>query len=168
VTPTLAARSPLAAYPFEGIPMEPVEHRSDSRETFIAASPAQVYAAMSDPERIARWWGPDGFTNTIHRFDFRPGGSWLLTMHGPDGKDFPNESRFTRLSPGECFEIEHVAGHHFFLTITLAPAADGTRVHWRQTFDTVEYYERLATFVAAANEQNLRRLTAEVLRRQGS
>ena len=29
-----------------------------------------------DPARIARWWGPAGFTNTIHTFDFRPGGEW--------------------------------------------------------------------------------------------
>jgi len=38
----------------------------------------------------------------------------------------------------------------------------GTEVKWRQTFDTVEHYERIAEFVAAANEQNLERLAAEV------
>jgi uncharacterized protein YndB with AHSA1/START domain len=131
---------------------------------FVAATPAQVFAAMSDPERVARWWGPDGFTNTIHRFDFRPGGTWLLTMHGPDGKDYPNESRFTRLSSGELFEIEHHTGHHFVLSIELQPSDHGTRVNWQQTFDTVEHYERIAQFVAAANEQNLQRLATEVLR----
>ena len=70
--------------------MEPVEHRSDIREKRIAATPGQVYAALGDPARVARWWGPAGFTNTIHTFDFRPGGTWRLTMHGPDGKDYPN------------------------------------------------------------------------------
>ena len=99
---------------------------------FVAATPAQVFAAMSDPERVARWWGPDGFTNTIHRFDFRPGGTWLLTMHGPDGKDYPNESRFTRLSSGELFEIEHHTGHHFVLPsscsrLTMALGSIGNR-----------------------------------------
>lgn len=143
--------------------MEPAEKRSDSRSVFIAASPAQVFAAMSDPERIARWWGPDGFTNTIHQFDFRPGGTWLLTMHGPDGKDYPNESRFMRLSSGEIFEIEHLSGHHFVLSIELQPSDQGTRVHWRQTFDTVEHYEQIVQFVAGANEQNLQRLATEVL-----
>ena|ERR1700709_2859544 len=144
--------------------MESVDKRSDSRSTFIAATIQQVFAAMSDPARIARWWGPDGFTNTIHKFDFQPGGSWLLTMHGPDGKDYPNESRFTRIVPGELFEIEHINGHHFFLTIELRPTAQGTQIHWRQTFDTVEHYQKIAEFVAGANEQNLQRLTAEVLR----
>jgi len=129
----------------------------------MAATPAQVFAAMSDPARVVRWWGPDGFTNTIHRFDFRPGGTWLLTMHGPDGKDHTNESRFTRIVSGEIFEIEHLSGHHFILSIELRPFEQGTQVHWRQTFDTVEHYEQIAEFVASANEQNLQRLAAEVL-----
>lgn len=144
--------------------MEPIEKRSDQRSVHIAATPAEVFAAMSDPTRIARWWGPDGFRNSIHQFDFRPGGTWLLTMHGPDGKDYPNQSRFTRIVADELFEIEHLVGHHFVLTIELRPAAHGTQVHWRQTFDTVEDYERIAQFVAGANEQNLQRLSAEVTR----
>ena len=143
--------------------MESAGKRSDSRSLFIAATPAQVFAAMSDPARVARWWGPDGFKNTIHQFDFRPGGSWLLTMHGPDGKDYPNESRFTRIAAGSIFEIEHLSGHHFIPTIELRPSGQGTHVHWRQTFDTVEEYERIAGFVTGANEQNLQRLATEVL-----
>jgi hypothetical protein len=85
-------------------------------------------------------------------------------LHGPDGKDYPNESRFTRIVSGELFEIEHLSGHHFVLTIALRPSAHGTQVHWRQTFDTIEHYERIAQFVAGANAQNLQRLAAEVLR----
>lgn len=84
-------------------------------------------------------------------------------MHGPDGKDCPNESRFRRLVPDVTFEIEHLSGHHFLLSIELQPSGQGTRVHWRQTFDTIEHYERIAQFVARANEQNLQRLRAEVL-----
>jgi len=74
---------------------------------------------MSAPGRVARWWGPAGFTNTIQQFEFKPGGKWLLTMHGPDGKDYPNESRFTRIIADQVFEIEHLNGHHFILTIEL-------------------------------------------------
>jgi uncharacterized protein YndB with AHSA1/START domain len=143
--------------------MEPVESRADTRHKFIPASPADVFAAMSDPARVARWWGPAGFTNTIHKYEFRPGGSWLLTMHGPDGRDYPNESRFTRIVPNQLFEIEHLTGHHFLLTLELHPQEHGTDVRWRQTFDTVEHYRKLAAFVAEANEQNLERLAAEVL-----
>jgi uncharacterized protein YndB with AHSA1/START domain len=118
---------------------------------------------MRDPIRVARWWGPFGFTNTVHTFEFVAGGSWLLTMHGPDGVDYPNESRFTRIVPDQLFELEHLNGHRFVLTVELTPHTDGTRVYWRQTFDTAETYQQLAAFVGVANVQNLERLAAEVL-----
>lgn len=85
-------------------------------------------------------------------------------MHGPDGKDYPNESRFTRIETDKVFEIEHFSGHHFLLSIELLPKGDDTEVKWRQTFDTVEHYQRIAQFVASANQQNLERLAAEVQR----
>jgi uncharacterized protein YndB with AHSA1/START domain len=144
--------------------VEPIEARSDSRHVVIAASAEEVFAAMRDPVRIARWWGPSGFTNTIHRFEFKPGGTWLLTMHGPDGKDYPNESRFTRIVPDQLFEIEHFTGHHFLLTLELVPTGSGTEVKWRQTFDSIEHFAQLAQFVASANQQNLERLVAEIHR----
>lgn len=142
--------------------MEPVESRSDIRTKYIAAPPARVFAAMQDPARVAKWWGPDGFTNSIQTYEFEPGGRWLLTMHGPDGKDYPNESRFTRIVQDRLFEIEHLNGHHFVLTLELLPCGEGTNVLWRQSFDTPKHYEALAAFVAGANEQNLARLAAEV------
>ena len=142
--------------------MEPIEDRSDYRSKLILATPEEVFAALSSPERVAKWWGPDGFTNTIHKFDFTPGGQWLLTMHGPDGKAYENESRFTHIEPGKALEIEHLSGHNFFLRLDLSPKQAGTMVRWRQTFDTAEHYKSLAQFVAAANEQNLERLAQEV------
>ena len=144
--------------------MDPVATRTDSRSKVIPASTAAIYAAISDPARMARWWGPAGFTNTIHDFQFRPGGSWLLTMHGPDGKDYPNESRFARIVPERLVEIEHLSGHHFVLTIELLERGAGTLVAWQQVFDTADHYRKLATVVAIANEQNLERLAAEVQR----
>jgi len=148
--------------------MEPIEIRSDARRRQLAASPAEVFAAMSDPLRMARWWGPAGFTNTIEQFEFHPGGRWISTMHGPEGEDYPNESRFTRIVADQVFEIEHFTGHHFLLTIALVPMSGGTEVNWRQTFDTQEHYERIAPLVASANEQNLERLAAEVQRGKGA
>lgn len=143
--------------------MEPIEIRSDSRRRLLTASPSEVFAAMSNPARVARWWGPTGFTNTIQQFEFKTDGKWLMTMHGPDGKDYPNESRFTRIVTDQVFEIEHLNnGHRFLLMLELVPMQRGTEVKWRQTFDTVEHYQRIAQFVASANEQNLDRLAAEV------
>lgn len=142
--------------------MESIESRSDIRSLLLDASTDQVFAAFKDPARIARWWGPDGFTNTIHTFEFEEGGQWVLTMHGPDGKDYPNESRFARITPGKGMVIEHFSGHHFFLTLELEAQGLHTLLKWQQTFDTREHYEGIASFVAAANQQNLERLSVEV------
>ena len=41
----------------------------------IPAAPKDVFAAFSDPERLARWWGPEGFTNTFNACEFKTGGA---------------------------------------------------------------------------------------------
>jgi uncharacterized protein YndB with AHSA1/START domain len=51
----------------------------------IPAPPDQVFAAFSDPQRLARWWGPAGFTNTFNVYEFKSGGRWSFVMHGPVG-----------------------------------------------------------------------------------
>jgi len=58
------------------------------------ASPEEVFAAWTDPVQLAQWYGPEGFTNTIHEFDLREGGTYRLTMHGPKGEDHPLRGTF--------------------------------------------------------------------------
>jgi RimJ/RimL family protein N-acetyltransferase/uncharacterized protein YndB with AHSA1/START domain len=131
----------------------------------IDAPREQVFAAIADPARLTRWWGPNGFTSTFEVFEFRPGGAWRFVLHGPDGANYPNENRFTDIVAPERIELEHLsATHHFLMTITLEADGERTRVGWRQVFDTAAERERIADVVTPANEQNLDRLTAEVLR----
>lgn len=138
--------------------------RGHRTQITIAASCARVFGAFSNPEQLARWWGPDGFGNTIHAFDFRPGGQWRYTMHGPDGKDYANECRFVEIIPGSKIVIEHFSGHHFILTITYSENGAFTSVGWHQLFDSKAHFDEIAQFVIPANEQNLKRLADEVLR----
>lgn len=134
-----------------------------SRE--IAAPVAQVFAAFSDPVRLARWWGPAGFTNTFDVCEFRKGGRWKFVMTGPDGHDYPNESVFAELEPPGKVVVQHLSNPQYVLTILLMPSDAGTRVWWSQAFETERVAQRLKSIVIPANEQNLDRLTAEVLRR---
>jgi hypothetical protein len=60
--------------------------------------------------------------------------------------------------------FEHLSGHHFRMTITFTQQGKQTLVDWRQVFDTAAERQRIAGFVAEANEQNLDRLAAEVLK----
>lgn len=130
----------------------------------IPATPAEVFAAFSDPQRLARWWGPAGFSNEFHRCDFTPGGTWSFVMHGPDGKHFRNESVFAEVEPPSRVVVRHVSKPEYRLTITLTPSAGGTRVSWEQEFDDAEVARRIERIVVPANEQNLDRLAAEVAR----
>lgn len=133
-----------------------------SRE--IPATIEEVFAAISDPERLARWWGPAGFTNTFRVCEFKTGGRWAFTMHGPNGGNYPNESVFAEIESPTKIVVQHVSEPKFLLTIALAPSTAGTVVSWSQKFGSPEVADRIKHIVVPANEQNLDRLSAEVLR----
>lgn len=130
----------------------------------IPAPVDQVFAAISDPQRLARWWGPAGFTNTFHACEFTMGGRWSFTMHGPDGRDYANECVFAEIASGEKIVVHHVSEPKFTLSIELTPTASSTLVSWTQAFEQPEVAKRIEAIVVPANEQNLDRLTEEVLR----
>ena len=130
----------------------------------IPATPAQVFAAISTPERLARWWGPNGFTNTFSEFDFKTGGRWSLVMHGPDGANYPNDNVFGEIIPNQKVVVEHPMQPVFRLTIELAPSSTGTLVTWAQTFQSDDVARQIEHIVVPANDENLQRLQAEVLR----
>ncbi|MEN9353448.1 MAG: hypothetical protein RL318_773 [Fibrobacterota bacterium] len=131
-------------------------------ERFLEATPAAVFAAHSNPARLARWWGPEGFSNTFDVFEFTPGGKWIFTMHGPDGKDYPNESLFGAIEENARIQINHVCEPRFVLDIRLHPEGTGTRVEWLATFENEAFAKAMESFLMTANEQNLDRLAAEV------
>lgn len=130
----------------------------------IPASIEQVFAAFSDTARLARWWGPEGFTNTFTVCEFRTEGRWAFVMHAPNGRSFPNESRFAEVVAPQRVVVEHASEPQYQLTITFAPSPSraATVVTWSQAFEKPETAKALEHIVVRANEQNLDRLAAEV------
>ena len=128
----------------------------------LSASPAAVFDAFQDPARLARWWGPAGFTNTFHTFEFTPDGAWRFTMHGPNGKDYPNESQFVELVPNALVRLRHVNLPHYDLSITLESTTIGTLLTWVGIFENDAFAESMRDFLQTANEQNLDRLAQEL------
>ncbi len=128
----------------------------------FAALPEAVFAAFSAPERLARWWGPDGFRNTFETFEFKPGGLWRFTMHGPDGANYPNEAIFSSIEPHRAIVVSHTSQPRFQLSIRLERTASGTVVTWEQAFESPEIAASIKHIVEPANEQNLSRWQAEV------
>ena len=129
----------------------------------IPATIEEVFAALSDQERLARWWGPAGFTNTFHTCEFETGGRWVYTMHSPNGGNPENESVFETVEPPDKVVIRHISQPLYRLTIQLAGSPGGSTVSWSQQFDDPQVASRIEKIVVPANEQNLDRLTAEVL-----
>lgn len=119
-----------------------------------------MFQALAEPERLARWWGPAGFSNTFETFEFRPGGRWKYVMHGPDGKNYPNESVLDSLDEPSRVVIRHVSLPRYVLTVTLTEREGGTEVDWNQQFEDPVAAARLRHIVEPANEQNLDRLAA--------
>ncbi|MEK8128758.1 SRPBCC family protein [Paenibacillus filicis] len=119
----------------------------------------EVYRAWTEPELLAQWWGPNGFTNTFHTFDVRPGGVWEYTMHGPGGANYPNRSVFHEVT-SERIVLRHESSPHFMLTGTFESVSGGTELTFRQTFESGSDYHKLKSMCEEANEQNLDRLGA--------
>lgn len=140
--------------------MEDSTHQGSVLQTqrTIPYTPDEIYAAFADPRRLAKWWGPNGFTNTFEIFDFSVGGKWKFTMHGPDGSNYPNESVFREIEAGKKIVIEHIFAPHFTLTVSLAPNEEGTQILWVQEFDDAKAADAVRRIAGPGNEQNLDRL----------
>lgn len=130
----------------------------------FAAAPEAVFEVFADPARLARWWGPAGFATTIQEFDLRPGGTWRLTLRGPDGTEYHNEKTFTEVAPPACVAFDHRdPAHGFQMTMTFAEEAGGrTRLTWRMVFVHAAEATRVRAIITLANEQNFDRLAAHL------
>lgn len=52
-----------------------------------------VWAAFTQCDQLAKWWGPQGWSLTECEMDLRPGGSWRYCMFGPISDTETMESR---------------------------------------------------------------------------
>jgi len=108
-----------------------------------------VWKVWTNAEHIKNWWGPNGFTNTIHKMEMKVGGEWDFIMHGPDGTDYKNKSIFKELVKNEKIVYEHISGPHFIATITFTAQGKKTLLNWQMLFDSAEQFEQVVkTFKA--------------------
>lgn len=124
-----------------------------------------VFQMFSEARHIDRWWGPDGFRNETHDMEFSVGGLWRYTMHGPDGKDWPNWIRYQDITPPTRIAYAHGAemgeAAHFDGVITLQPEGEGTRVTITLIFPSEEARDATLKFGAVeGGRQTLARLDA--------
>ena len=135
-------------------------------ETRIFDAPRKlVFKVWTEAEHIAKWWGPDGFTNTIHIMDVRPGGIWNLTMHGPDGTDYINKMIYTKIINQELIVYKHDAtleneAGEFETTVIFEEQGNKTKLTMRMVFNSKAERDLVVEKYGAVEglSQNLRRL----------
>ena len=125
----------------------------------INAPVERVYNAFADPSRLKNWWGPHGFTNTIHEFDLQPGGKWILTMHGPEKGNYENSSVFSIVKPNEFISWKRISQPLFDMEVGFTRISDNqSQISFRMIFDSIESCNKIRSFVEPKNEENFDRL----------
>lgn len=145
--------------------------RSKSNElkiTRLYDAPVQaVWDAWTDPEQVAQWWGPRGFSLTTHSKDLRPGGTWVYTMHGPDGTDYPNITYYHEVRELEALVYDHGASEGqpplFRVSVYFKSVGDQTSMEMTMTLATPEAAEQTRKFVRKANGESTWDRLAEYL-----
>ena len=97
---------------------------------------ALVWAAITQPRHVARWWGGPGFSNPVCEMDVRKGGAWTHVMRFPDGHELHMDFVFVEVDPPQRLVWRH-ADHAeqrtgaptSVITVTLEDLGERTRWH---------------------------------------
>jgi uncharacterized protein YndB with AHSA1/START domain len=65
----------------------------------LHAPRSRVFRALTEPNELAKWWGPHGFTSPSIEFDLRVGGSYRIAMQPPEGDLFYLQGEFREVDP---------------------------------------------------------------------
>ncbi|WP_216843467.1 SRPBCC family protein [Phytoactinopolyspora alkaliphila] len=123
-----------------------------------------VFTAFTDVRHLAQWWGPNGFTTTTRAFEFREGGVWEFTMHGPDGTDYPEWITWREIVRPERIVLRHGESaddpNAFESILTFDDEGEATVVVMRTIFPTAELRDQavLKFHAIEGGQQTLGRL----------
>lgn len=111
----------------------------------LPASRLAVYEALTNPERLALWWGPQGFTSPDVRFHPHVGGGYRIAMQPPQGDPFFLLGEFhavdplTRLVFSFRWDPPDPDDRDTLVTLSLQDQGEETEVHLTQaSFATEE------------------------------
>jgi uncharacterized protein YndB with AHSA1/START domain len=150
----------LDAFVAPGSPKTDTSDRELRASRFFKAPRPLVYRMWTEPEHIAQWWGPRGFTTTIQQMDVREGGEWRFILHGPDGTDYPNHTVYEEIAPPERLVLKHLSWPHHRMHIRFTDAEGGTNVSIHMLFEEAADFNKVVLEYGAAKglRENLDRL----------
>jgi uncharacterized protein YndB with AHSA1/START domain len=114
------------------------------RRTFKAPR-ERVFRAWTDPEKLAKWWGPETRTCPFAELDARPGGRWRTCMRDENGDEAWVQGVYREVEPPArlvftwAWENDGVPGHETLVTIEFHDRGDETEmVFTHEGFETEE------------------------------
>jgi uncharacterized protein YndB with AHSA1/START domain len=139
-------------------------------ERIVDAPPALVFRCWTDPKHMARWWGPQSFTNPVCELDVRIGGTWRIVMRGPEGTEYPCHGVYQEIVPAQRLVFTNIATDAAgkpvldgLTTVTFAEENGRTRMTVATSATAlVEYARGYLEGMEMGWTQSLERLDAEV------
>ena len=106
----------------------------------VLRAPAdRIYRAFLDPDAMAKWLPPNGFTGKVHHMDAKVGGTYKMSFTNfTSGKSHSFGGKYLELSPNErlrytdVFDDPNLPGE-MITTIQLTKVSVGTDVHIEQS-----------------------------------
>ncbi len=109
-------------------------------ERILPADPETVFEAWTNPDILAKWWGPDGVTIPNHELDVRPGGKWSTTMHSDEMGNRTVSGEYRTIDPPKrlvftwgWIDDDGTRGHETEVDVTFDRIETGTRMKLVQT-----------------------------------
>lgn len=100
----------------------------------MTTTPQKLYRAFVEPDALAKWLPPDGFTATVHQMDARVGGTFRMSFRNfTTGQSHTFGGTYLELSPGESlvytdsFEDPRLPGE-IKVTVALKRVSVGTEI----------------------------------------
>ena len=104
----------------------------------LHAKPDRVYRAFIDPDAMAKWLPPNGFTGKVHQMDAKVGGTYKMSFTNfSTGSSHSFGGKFLELKPGELlrytdnFDNPGLPGE-MITTVILKPVFCGTELNVTQ------------------------------------
>lgn len=131
-----------------------------------------VWEAWTDPKQAANWWGPRGFTITTHSKDLKVGGTWNYTMHGPDGIDYPNITKYLEVEKYSKLVYDHGATEStpplFRVTVVFTEIKNQTKMDMTMSLASAEAAEQIKKHIKKAGGNATWDRLAEYLSKQST
>lgn len=146
---------------------------NELRLTRVYDAPVKaVWDAWTEPDQVAKWWGPRGFTITTHSKDLRPGGHWAYTMHGPDGTDWENKTIYHEVEKHARLVYDHGGNDDrpplFRVTVVFTEVKGKTKMQMTMALASAEAAAETAKFIKKAGGNSTWDRLAEFLEKEST